>query len=463
MVSASLRRLDAFSPVTSDLSRATTTGGAFTLFAAFLCSVLFLQLVRGFFFEEPENTVRLLDPGAFTIDINLDILMWDVPCEYVGVGVWDVLGADLVSRKTDLEDAITTDNMKGGMGAYSDDEVDVLEEFEAVRPDEGNSADTGGTSSDVSSDRPAPLAITSMSEVTTLADYVFVAFSVDWCPYCKRLQKPWEEFALTEANLASKNSRLYRTAVDSEGKKVTFRVVTVSCETSEVLCRAEGVDSYPTIRVYYKKKFAEMHPGPPSTDRFIEFAKELTRQHHKIDPHSVKHRRIFAKGCRVKGTLSVPAVPGVVKIGPKAHMPRLNKTVNPHLVNVSHRINHFSFGYSKKASSWATGLIGRESAPMDGMVFGISNFHQAPIHHLSVVSTVTSSQQSVFKMAHTHRIASLGREETPLVQFKYDLSPIEVVHFSEEMTVYNFFTSVFAVVGGTYAVMGLVSQFLTQM
>jgi len=121
---------------------------------------------------------------------------------------------------------------------------------------------------------------------------------------------------------------------------------------------------------------------------------------------------MFNEGCQVQGTLRVPRVPGHFHLQAEAFG---NENVNPSLTNVSHRINHLSFG-DVDAKRWAErqkipqDMIAHIQ-PLDGKVFTVDRFHEAPQHYLKVVSThVQGKGNAFYQMTHTDRFRRLRRE-----------------------------------------------------
>merc|ERR1711920_673040 len=142
-----------------------------------------------------------------------------------------------------------------------------------------------------------------------------------------------------------------------------------------------------------------------------------------------------------------------------------NVNVNPALTNVSHLVNHISFG-EKDAKSWATRQkIPKDMithiTPLDGKRFIVERFHEAPQHYLKVVSTHIQGKKNVFyQMTHTDRTRKLRRENmgaTPQARFTYDFSPMAVVVKPKSKRWYEFLTSLFAILGGTYTIVELTS------
>jgi len=93
---------------------------------------------------------------------------------------------------------------------------------------------------------------------------------------------------------------------------------------------------------------------------------------------------------------------------------------------------------------------------LDGKSFLTTAFHQAPHHYIQVVST-WFEQKSIrsYQITHQHRIGTVSRQSIPQAKFSYALSPVEVHVGQGEKKWYEFLTSVLAIVGGAFTVMGL--------
>merc|ERR1712045_389042 len=101
-------------------------------------------------------------------------------------------------------------------------------------------------------------------------------------------------------------------------------------------------------------------------------------------------------------------------------------------------------------------------SPMDGKVYKVDRFHEAPQHYLKVVSTHVQGKDQVFyQMTHTERTRRLKLENaasaTPQARFSYDFSPMSVVVKAKTKRWYEFLTSLFAILGGTYTIVELCS------
>merc|ERR1711972_866850 len=149
------------------------------------------------------------------------------------------------------------------------------------------------------------------------------------------------------------------------------------------------------------------------------------RNSHLIVAH---HHSMFSEGCQVQGTLQIPRVPGHFHLQAEAFG---NVNLNAAITNVSHIVNHLSFG-DKDSRYWAERqTIPREFVthitPLDGKKFIVRRFHEAPQHYLKVVSTYAQGNDNVFyQMTHTDRVRKLTKEmkqKAPQARFTYEFSP----------------------------------------
>jgi len=174
-----------------------------------------------------------------------------------------------------------------------------------------------------------------------------------------------------------------------------------------------------------------------------------------------QHHAMFEQGCQVQGRLYVARVPGHFSLQAEAHG---DVNVNPALTNVSHSIRHLSFGM-QDAKGWAERQsVPREMIqhiqPLDDKTFIVERFHEAPQHYLKVVSTKIQDKPGVFyQMTHTDRVRKLDRQSEKAAQarFTYDFSPMSVVVKEKSKRWYEFLTSLFAILGGTFTIVELTS------
>ena len=108
--------------------------------------------------------------------------------------------------------------------------------------------------------------------------------------------------------------------------------------------------------------------------------------------------------------------------------------------------------------------------PMNGREYANFKLHQAFHHYLKVVSTnielagsgKAARKKSIlaYQMVQSSQIMQYTETEVPSALFTYDLSPLSVVITSKGKRWYEFLTSICAIMGGAFTVLGLFSGFL---
>ena len=151
--------------------------------------------------------------------------------------------------------------------------------------------------------------------------------------------------------------------------------------------------------------------------------------------------------------------------------------LNPAMSNLSHVVNHLSFGKTllrnekKRVDAIPEAYFSpTASNPMDDKEFVNTGLHQAFHHFLKVVSTTiefgaTHTKRSAkdvvtYQMVESSQLMHFSEDEIPDARFSYDISPMAVSIVRKTKKWYEFLTSVCALIGGTFTVMGLFSGFL---
>merc|ERR1719353_2784366 len=95
-------------------------------------------------------------------------------------------------------------------------------------------------------------------------------------------------------------------------------------------------------------------------------------------------------------------------------------------------------------------------SPLDGNRFMVQKFHMAPHHYIKILHTrfehKSGKETRFYQQTHQWSFRRFPREETPKARFSFDLAPLEVVVSKKRRPWYDFVTSIFAMIGGTWAV-----------
>merc|ERR1712050_752405 len=89
---------------------------------------------------------------------------------------------------------------------------------------------------------------------------------------------------------------------------------------------------------------------------------------------------------------------------------------------------------------------------------GTFNYHEAWIHDMKVVSTVSAKGKTLYQFQHTKRLSKVDSDVVPQAQFHYDFEPFSIWVKADEKRWYDFMTSLLAMLGGAYVMMKLMSK-----
>ncbi|CAL1544931.1 unnamed protein product [Lymnaea stagnalis] len=170
------------------------------------------------------------------------------------------------------------------------------------------------------------------------------------------------------------------------------------------------------------------------------------------------------EGCKLYGYLEVNKVGGNFHIAPGKSFQQ--KHVHVHDLqsfsgqkfNVTHRINHLSFGNDYP------GIIN----PLDATFQVVDSFQMMYQYFIKIVPTTYSkvggetlytNQYSVTKHSKTTG-GMMGDSGLPGVFFSYELSPLMVKYTEKQRSFLHFLTEVCAIIGGIFTVASLIDSFI---
>lgn len=173
-------------------------------------------------------------------------------------------------------------------------------------------------------------------------------------------------------------------------------------------------------------------------------------------------------GCQLSGYLMLDRVPGNFHIKARS----FHHDIVPHMTNVSHEIHELSMGEPNAARMIETGRVyvprdvKRKISPMNGNVYITDDLHQAYHHYLKTISTTMhgfkfgQSDLMTYQVLQSSQLAFYREDVVPEAKFIYDLSPIAVTYRRSSRPWYDYITSVMAIVGGTFTVVGMLESAL---
>jgi len=257
-------------------------------------------------------------------------------------------------------------------------------------------------------------------------------------------------------------------------------VANVDCMANAVLCREQKIMAFPTLR-WFQDGVAV--PPDYKQDRtvvsIVDFTKSMLKKNEKFKDwvksgSPANARKLFGKpdhpGCQVSGYLMVNRVPGNFHIQAMSR----NHNLNAAMTNLTHVVNHLSFGDNLTKEYKRARSINRilkqvpdshkQFSPIDGTVYSTQKFHEAHHHYIKVVSThidmPKSEKLETYQMLEQSQIVYYEEMNVPETRFSYDISPMSVVVQKEGRKWYDYITSLCAIIGGTFTTLGLIDASL---
>mmetsp|Transcript_25192 Transcript_25192/g.35500 ORF Transcript_25192/g.35500 Transcript_25192/m.35500 type:complete len:543 (-) Transcript_25192:181-1809(-) len=172
-------------------------------------------------------------------------------------------------------------------------------------------------------------------------------------------------------------------------------------------------------------------------------------------------------GCQLFGYLMLDRVPGNFHIQARSS----SHDIAPHMTNVSHIIHSLSFGepiVQRELQRNELGNVPRhvvsKIAPMNENVYVSHRLHEGFTHYLKVVTTNLSDNMGfgyqgrikrAYQILQNSQLAYYRNDIVPEAKFMYDLSPISVSYRESGRYWYDYLTSLMAIIGGTFTVVGM--------
>lgn len=383
--------------------------------------------------------------------INFNITMHDLACEYASVDLYDTIGTNKQNVTTNVEKwQLDEDGNRRMYQGRNRPPADLKHELD-------EDVNHGALLEERHADGVHAVELTgeTFDDYVKQREFVFVDFYAPWCIWCQRLAPTWE--ALAEKAAADPNLH-----VD---------VAKVNCVAEANLCRDQRVMAFPTMRFLKRGEAVNgaEYRGDRTADALYDFAVrkvELEGQYQQWPEARKAHARNWNPdhpGCLLVGFIMVKRVPGNFHIEARstAH------SIHAEMANLSHTVNHLSFGNELTGSQAAKvekarGLeLPTRFSPLDGKTFTTPAIHQAYHHYLKVVATryVLGSSWSnkffAYQILSTNQVMPYGAEDVPEAKFLYDISPMAVLAEKKGRHFYDYITSLLALLGGTFTMVSL--------
>eukprot|EP00934_Nitzschia_sp_Nitz4_P006216 Nitzschia sp. Nitz4//scaffold145_size56662//23363//25084//NITZ4_006556-RA/size56662-snap-gene-0.92-mRNA-1//-1//CDS//3329536574//6206//frame0 len=456
--------VDFYRRVPKDLTESTTLGAAMSLVALGIMSILFFCETAAFASTRLVTSITLDENTQPQLQLNFNVTLLDVHCDYVTVDVWDALGTNRQNVTKNIEKwQVSSDGAFRLFSGRNREQREVLHEEHDRTLEEMHEQD-GVHAVDLTQD--------SFSGWLEDNEMAFVDMFAPWCVWCQRLAPTWEKFA-------------------QEVKKLDMPVGVgkVDCMANAALCRTEKVLAFPTLRWYQQGKATSPdYKMDRTVQALVGYARrklEMDSKYKEWDKKAIekgtsdedreKKRKLFQQdapehpACQVSGHLMVNRVPGNFHLEAKSK----NHNLNSAMTNLTHVVNHLSFGEPMDQQSRRTKRIlkqvpeeHRQFNPLDGQFYKTRDFHQAYHHYIKVVSTHLNMGNSnankllTYQFLEQSQIVYYDVNQVPEARFSYDLSPMSVVVEKQGRAWYDYLTSLCAIIGGTFTTLGLIDAVL---
>jgi len=296
---------------------------------------------------------------------------------------------------------------------------------------------------------------------------MIVNFYAPWCHWCQRLEPVWDKAAskINDKHPVDTDKRLVLAKVDCTGKD------------SETLCVKHRVDAFPTIMVFRKddsgRSFHETYHGERTVDKISDWAENFVAQENRetpktrvvdVDKDGVAESNPGV-GCMISGLLHVQRAPGMLKVQASSESHQFNWET----MDVSHTVNHLSFGPFLSETAWAVlpPHIAAVVGSMDDRKYIADAHVPTTMEHAIKVVRHEVTPPSSWKIdpvvsygytAHSNKVQKEG--EVPTVRLNYDILPVIVQYSEKKNSFYSFITSLCGIVGGVFTTAGIIASLM---
>lgn len=478
MVRAALGRLNFFRKVPDELQVHSSSGAFFSLCSFLVMGFLILSHYQSYRRASTRSIVTLDSHQEDRLRINFNVTLTAIPCRYASVDLSDHMGLKLTNITRHVRHFRV-------ISSLSSNQTQRLEEV-VIAPSERALPVWGGAQRSAAEGihYSTPLTTTTFSEFMQKYELVLVNYYAPWCPYSQVLHPEWERAAAQLQDHPEYAERVMMASVDCTDDNAAF------------LCRRAHVRAFPSMLIYiYGNTYTRfMYNGPRTAEHLLQFldlfyrrlepdadfAEEI-RSSLEVRrlPEAVSHDNVNAialprsqvplgddvvEGCEVSGSLSVNRVPGKLEFTARATGHSFDLTG----VNVSHTVNHFSFGQIRRTEHLLDGLrmiVPSFRYPLDGLKFSASNKNITIEHFMNVVGfDHLESRVPLFGIVQRLYEFSASSNQynatnmLPAALFTFDISPLVIQIVADNMPFYKFLTSLCAVIGGVFTIIGLLDS-----
>jgi thiol-disulfide isomerase/thioredoxin len=421
--------------------------------------------------------------------VSFNITMMDLKCDYVQVDTVSVLGNNQnvtkVVKKVPLDGDGVARALQGRNRKQNDVQMPIALHDKAVTESIEELHERG--------EDAVSLDDTTLAYALNEHDLVFVDFYASWCSHCKALAPTWEVMAKVMSDAARKEQEAdedydEKDLEEAEKLDVPVFVGKIDCVTHHTVCQQHSIQAYPTLRLFFSRAgIASDYHGQrtvmdmiqwlmlaegelervklltpeiinPSLEQHLNmtaeekhWAESLNRTRHHHQKHGWDQKK--HPGCQISGKLLLNRAPGNFYI--QAYSPYHDLV--PHMTNVSHEIHSLVVSPSNRKLLKRHQLpvnFEKDNRPFDGNVYVTEHLHEAYHHYIKLVSV----NGDEYQVMQSTQLAQYRSDQVPEAKFIIDLAPIAVQYRLKKRPLYEYISSLLAIIGGTFTVVGLIES-----
>mmetsp|Transcript_17358 Transcript_17358/g.32932 ORF Transcript_17358/g.32932 Transcript_17358/m.32932 type:complete len:520 (-) Transcript_17358:37-1596(-) len=500
--------LDMYRKVPTDLMEGTKRGSYLSLFAIGTMILLFLLETRAFLRTETVSDLALDSNKETRVRVNFNITMMDLPCRFAVIDVVSVLGTEQNVTKHVSKWDVSAEGVRQRYQGRNKEQHDI-ELFDPAVGDRESMEELLENGEDAVS-----LDADTFEYAKHKQEFLFVDFFANWCSHCRDLAPTWEVLAEVMSDVAERRVDQHEHEYSEEDYahakaiEMPVMIAKIDCVDHKELCQKEGIRAYPTLLLFVNgerwhgggyrgsrtvvamadwlrqvedahkeedenapRKIGDAHTAAKDrmghsddeSDKEEEWAEKIKRRKSQLH-HSWKESD--HPGCEISGHLLMDRVPGNFHI--QARSP--HHDLVPHMTNVSHEVHHLSIGdplgrsMIEKGKAKLPPAAGKKLTPMDGNAYVTHELHESYHHYLKVITTnvpglkVGKREIKTYQIIQSSQLAFYRNDQIPEAKFSLDLSPISVSYRKTSVHWYDYLTSLMAIVGGTFTVVGLMES-----
>jgi thiol-disulfide isomerase/thioredoxin len=483
------------------------SGSYFSYFAVAGMLLLFLMESSEFFAKKLVTDLALDSNKDPRVRLNFNITLMDLRCEYAVVDVVSVLGTEQNVSSHITKWGVDAEGVRKRYAGRNKDQKDIKMFDSSVT----------STIEELYSDGEDAVSLDEETLEYALRDqqYLFVDFYASWCSHCRALAPTWETLAELMSDVAEdlveQHDHEYSEEEYEHAKKVEMPVMIakIDCVLHKQVCMKQGILGYPTLRLFVDGErwkggdyrgdrtvvafadWLQQVEDAHKTDTENSSAKNVQLAHmaakdrldsedegsdeehewaEKVKRHKQRlhHSWVDAEhpGCNIAGHLLLDRVPGNFHI--QARSP--HHDLVPHMTNVSHVVHHLSIGEPvaerliEQEKVILPEDVKRKLKPMNGNAYVTKELHEAYHHYLKVITTNVDGLKfgkrdlRAYQILQSSQLSFYRNDIIPEAKFVFDLSPVAVSYRTTSRRWYDYFTSILAIIGGTFTVVGLLES-----